>query len=339
MSGFRKCGIFPINPGAVTDRQLEPSKAFMKNKEVGSTAVDDCALDKILFTEEEQELHQKRFQEGFDIAEPSYVAWLKIYHPNKVSSAPNSSEGSSLPSIATTTVTIGSEHDESSTTTSDVLSDILVLPKPKEGGNSRRRKKALNSKAVCITDDDILESLRAQEEEKLQNEKMKETKRLERIEKKKVKDLEKIEKKQQNDQRRQQREEEKRQKEEEKRRKEEERRRKEEEKEEEKRQKEIEKKRKEEEKEEEKRQKEEKRRQKKEEKNNGTTKRRGASRKLINQDDEDVQCPKCGMLYDEDDTSELWICCDACNCWYDFKCSNIKSIQRIPKFYYCDMCK
>ena len=33
MSGFRKCGIYPLNPGQISDRQLAPSRAFVKPKQ------------------------------------------------------------------------------------------------------------------------------------------------------------------------------------------------------------------------------------------------------------------------------------------------------------------
>ena len=44
---------------------------------------------------------------------------------------------------------------------SDVLSDILVLPRPKEKSR-RKRKAAVNKKTVCLTDDTILEGLVAE---------------------------------------------------------------------------------------------------------------------------------------------------------------------------------
>lgn len=37
MSGFKKCGISPLNPGAISDRQLAPSKAVTPQVEDFST--------------------------------------------------------------------------------------------------------------------------------------------------------------------------------------------------------------------------------------------------------------------------------------------------------------
>ena len=49
---------------------------------------------------------------------------------------------------------------------SDVLNDVLVYPKPSEKSNLRKRKPALNSRAVCITEDCVLEELKDIEQEK-----------------------------------------------------------------------------------------------------------------------------------------------------------------------------
>ena len=171
MSGFRKCGIFPINPGAVTDRQLAPSKAFQSKDKVEST-VTESSLDNTLFTQEEQKLYQKRYEEGYNISDPSYVAWL---HPSIVLSAA-SSENSSLPSSASCT----NFSSEPRSNTSDVLSEILVLPKPKTASSRRQRRKGLNSKAVCITEDEVLQKLKAEKEEKIENEKKKAAKKWKR---------------------------------------------------------------------------------------------------------------------------------------------------------------
>ncbi len=43
MGGFKKCGAYPINPGAVSDRQLAPSKAFCPPK-VQPTCNPDVAM-------------------------------------------------------------------------------------------------------------------------------------------------------------------------------------------------------------------------------------------------------------------------------------------------------
>ena len=47
-------------------------------------------------------------------------------------------------------------------------------------------------------------------------------------------------------------------------------------------------------------------------------------------------CPSCGISSTEVD--DLWMLCDAFNRQYDFKCTKIKSKNRIPDTYYCTEC-
>ena len=116
---------------------------------------------------------------------------MKITHPIDARSEPSSdtslmSRSSQSPSSLKT---CGAPSTHSSSGSSDILREMLVLPQPKE--RSRKRKKALNSKAVCITDLEILEELKSQEATKLAEEQEKERKKLEREEKNKNAVLEK----------------------------------------------------------------------------------------------------------------------------------------------------
>ena len=61
LSGFKKCGIFPLNPGEVTDRQLAPSKAVCSR---------DVTPNPPLFSKEKEELFRKRYEEKYDIPDP-----------------------------------------------------------------------------------------------------------------------------------------------------------------------------------------------------------------------------------------------------------------------------
>jgi len=82
ISGFKKTGVYPLNPGEVNDRQLAPSKALLCPK---TGNVDNAKTTPTpgspLFSPEQEALYQKRFDENYDISDPSYVAWLKINHP------------------------------------------------------------------------------------------------------------------------------------------------------------------------------------------------------------------------------------------------------------------
>ena len=74
MSGFKKCGIYPLNPGEISDRQLAPSKVFVRS-------ASDSQLTSKQFTHEQTELFQTRY-EGYDLHDPVYLKWLQIHHPD-----------------------------------------------------------------------------------------------------------------------------------------------------------------------------------------------------------------------------------------------------------------
>lgn len=81
MSGFRKCGIFPLNPGQISDRQTAPSRTFCSEENsprpeetsTASVSTSSCA---------QEALFQKRYEEGgFDLCDAEYVCWLQKNHP------------------------------------------------------------------------------------------------------------------------------------------------------------------------------------------------------------------------------------------------------------------
>ena len=119
MSGFRKCGVFPFNPSAVTDRQIAPqSKAF--RRQVPEQQSDECSSP--LFSPEKEALYQKQYDEGYDIRDPGYVAWLKINHPEAELSTCSTASTERSPSLVSSTGASCSQASHSS------LSEILVLP-------------------------------------------------------------------------------------------------------------------------------------------------------------------------------------------------------------------
>lgn len=171
LSGFRKCGIYPFNPGEVNDRQLAPSKA------VCPRAVTSQPQETPVFTKEKEELFKKRYEENFDIPDPEYVVWLKLNHPDaEVSSLETSSVSSSVKA--------------SSTDSSKVLSDVLVLPEPKSSNKKRKEP----SRAKCLTNDSVLEEMKAKEKEKIEKEEEKKAKALEKRQKKQQREEQKKEK-------------------------------------------------------------------------------------------------------------------------------------------------
>jgi len=104
MAGFKKTGVYPLNPGEVTDRQLALSKVVCSQSAVSNS-------DPPVFSKEKEALYQRRFEEKYDIKDPEYLAWVKLNHP-KVNTS--STEGSSV-----------SGSRNSSAISSDILSDLL----------------------------------------------------------------------------------------------------------------------------------------------------------------------------------------------------------------------
>ena len=164
LSGFKKCGIHPLNPGEVSDRQLAPSKAVTYSsqpeclpKPEASTVSETSEVHKSaptkslhgststqcssngshkLFTLEQHKLFQRRFEDGYDLKDTEYTTWLKICHPEIGSPHASSSELSK------------SENSSSI----DAVKELLVLPKPNSNSQQKRQgRNALNSKSVCIT--------------------------------------------------------------------------------------------------------------------------------------------------------------------------------------------
>ena len=154
LSGFRKCGIFL---GAVSDRQLTPSRALRAGRESEEPTSPP-------FTPEQDALYERRFQEGYDIPDPSYAAWLKINHPLSLTLL--SHRRRSATRISASSRTSGS------------LNGLLKLPELLPAAKSSREK-SLNYRAVCITDDDSLGKLKARKERKVELEQEKEAKKLE----------------------------------------------------------------------------------------------------------------------------------------------------------------
>ena len=77
MSGFQKTGVYPLNPGEVSDRQLVPSKALCSLPQSCNTT-SDSPPGSPLFSSEQVALYEKRCEEKYDLLDdPGYVTWLK----------------------------------------------------------------------------------------------------------------------------------------------------------------------------------------------------------------------------------------------------------------------
>ena len=58
MAGFKKTGVYPLNPGEVTDQQLVPSKAFCLTSTANNPGKDEV-FKLCLFSKEQEALYQR----------------------------------------------------------------------------------------------------------------------------------------------------------------------------------------------------------------------------------------------------------------------------------------
>ena len=170
LGGFKKAGIYPFNPGEVSDRQLAPSKALTKPTPPVPT-----------FSPEQIALFEVRYAEGYDVQDATYLAWKSIYYPSpeSVSSAATSTSASITSSVSVSASAITTLSPKSLPSSEEVLDELLVLPQP-QPAKTGRRKKAINNKATEITDAAVLQEMKEKEQAAADAKKMKEEKKLER---------------------------------------------------------------------------------------------------------------------------------------------------------------
>ncbi|SMN12559.1 hypothetical protein SPBRAN_1768 [uncultured Candidatus Thioglobus sp.] len=142
LSGFKKSGISPLNPGEVSDRMLAPAKVLKPNSKSPPPN----------FSAEQITLYEKRFSEGYDLHDPQYELWLRENYPE-------SSDADSMKTHVSKSLSTASSNESS------VLSDILKYPEAKVSSKAKR-KPAVNSSAVCLSDSPVVRSLKDKEEEK-----------------------------------------------------------------------------------------------------------------------------------------------------------------------------
>lgn len=338
LSGFRKCGIYPFNPGEISDRQIAPSKAITPQP-----TSPQAICGSPLFSIEQQELYEKRHQEGCDINDPDYMAWLKINHPCSISST-HGACSESLSSCASAT----KQSSESS-----ILDDILSLPKPVVK-TTKKRKPAINHKAVVLTEGDVVHDLKAEEEDRRIQAAEQVQRKHDREQKQRQKKIEIEAKKKEREQKKKDNEIKKREMEEKKKEREQQKEIKKREAEEKKKEKEKKKKEKEKKKKEREQQKESKKMEKKDREQKKMDKEI-VKKRVLDEAAEQLGamslgdtcsgnselvtvCRICGRIYG-DEVDVMWIGCDNPDCeeWYDFGCAGITK-DNIPDKYYCIKC-
>ena len=194
MSGFKKTGIYPLNPGEVTDRQVAPSALFTTEPSPStpdtssgtrsdatpyassvtrSDATPDTSSVIRSDVSDRDSEYRKKYEEGYDIYTNDYLQWIRDNNLTLPTEDPlTCTSGSSQP-----LPTMSSSNCGESTSSS--LSEIFALPKPL-APKKKGRKPAVNAKASCITDPEVLDDLKQQRNEKEAKEQEKATKRLEK---------------------------------------------------------------------------------------------------------------------------------------------------------------
>ena len=301
MSGFRKCGIYPLNPGQISDRELAPSRAFVHSS-------SDSQLFMEQFSQEQIDLFKTRFEEGFDLDDSDYLKWREIYHPDMctntisacstedVVSDASPSVSHSNPSAASlkTCATDSLCSLTSASSQSDTLSDILSLPKLKQ---RKQKRRGMNTRAVVITDDKVIKVLEENVQQKKIREEEKEMKKIEREQKKRAREEKRIVQQQEKEERNK--------------------------------------------KCDEKKQEQERKRRPSERKKITRTKEVDVQTSITACDssDSDAECPNCGLTYKNIDCDgSVWICCDYCNSWYHLSCTDVYG-AKIPAKFICTNCK
>ena len=191
LSGFKKTGIYPFNPGEIRDRQLAPSLPLRKQTPQVPT-----------FSQEQVSLFEVHYKEGYDVEDATYLQWKNIYHPEATSTVSSSSVSavvSSSPGAAS--VRCSPQSVCSSTTSSDlgitssmvstsgcakttpsespsnsVLDELLVLPQAMP--STSKRRKAINHKAKEVTDLSVLQDMKDKAQAEEEAKRIKEEKRL-----------------------------------------------------------------------------------------------------------------------------------------------------------------
>ena len=190
----KKEGIYPLNPGEVTDRQVAPSALFTTDPspstpDTSSGTRSDATPDASSVTRSDatpdtssvirsdvsdrDSEYRKKYEEGYDIYTDDYLQWIRdnnLTLPTEDPFACTSGSSQPLPTVSS------SNCGES---TSSSLSKILALPKPL-APKKKGRKPAVNAKASCITDPEVLDDLKQQKNEKEAKEQEKAMKRLQK---------------------------------------------------------------------------------------------------------------------------------------------------------------
>ena len=92
INGFRTSGVYPFNPKAVLDHdpcvtpsssdQLSDTDPVQSTSTESSRELEPTKCPE--YTQADEELFQRRYEEGYDMYDPMYAAWMKNIHPAEV---------------------------------------------------------------------------------------------------------------------------------------------------------------------------------------------------------------------------------------------------------------
>ena len=102
-AGFRKAGVVPFNPNAITTAASVANQSSSEEEERPSDSADKenraSDANQPHFTTEEVAKFTRRLEEGYDLHDPVYVKWLEQYHPDSLSSYTASCKDIPPPSV------------------------------------------------------------------------------------------------------------------------------------------------------------------------------------------------------------------------------------------------
>ena len=156
------------------------SASSHSSRHISSSDLESLGSLELKFSQEQEDDFKQKF-EGYNAYNPSYIQWLKLYHPD--------TQTALYPTFVS--------PNASPNTSDTLLREILQLPKPIAKSN---RQPAINAKAACITETGVFSQLKAKEQRKVDLAKEKELKQLEREKNMITKQNEKEEKKHENQQ-------------------------------------------------------------------------------------------------------------------------------------------
>ena len=296
----------PVNQSDTTsDASMNQSGASAHTSSI--TSPDTSSVNRLEMNDRDSD-YWKKYEEGYDVYSDDYLQWMQ--DNNLLLPTSDSQTSSSQP--------LSSSKCESTSS----LSEILSLPKP-VNPKKKQRKPAVNAKARCITDLEVLEELKQHKEEKEEKEKQKQMKQYEKEKRKEERERKK--EKQKMKERKKQEQEKK---------------------------EEREKKKKYQEENGKRHGKKQAEAKKRQTKPRGSKKSSSASVTELQEsfshlniresedsgEESEAECPDCGLVYGSAEDHQEWVQCDGCGGWWDMVCAGVEKENITQIDFFCSKC-